>query len=246
MLRAMEEAALNSWPALQQALYDGWVLRFSEGYTKRANSVNPLYASRLATLPKVAVCEALYRERAMPPIFRLTPFAPDDLDGILDARAYRRIDPTLVLQRELSGAAFTLSRSLEMRSEAVEEWMATFCRLAGSSPQTHRTHSEMLQRIVPQRLLASLRPAGGDAVACALAVRDGDYLGIFDLIVDPARRNRGYGAALMAGLLQWGQSQGARVAYLQVVEQNVVARHLYSETLGFETAYRYWYRVSTE
>ena len=89
----------------------------------------------------------------------------------------------------------------------------------------------MLQQIVPQHLLASLRDAG-EMVACALGVRDGDHIGIFDLIVDPLRRNKGYGAALMAGMLNWGQMQGAHVAYLQVVEENVAARHLYDEEIG--------------
>ena len=106
MLRSMEESALNSWPALQQMLYDGWVLRFSKGYTKRANSVNPLYLSRLESIPKVAVCENLYRERSMPPIFRLTPLAPEDLDSILDVRGYKRIDPTLVMRRDYGSGRF--------------------------------------------------------------------------------------------------------------------------------------------
>jgi len=37
--------ALTTWPALQQRLYDGWVVRFARGHTRRANSVNPLYPS---------------------------------------------------------------------------------------------------------------------------------------------------------------------------------------------------------
>ena len=44
----IEEVALNAWPSMQHMLYDGWLLRFSNGYTKRANSVNILYAGALA------------------------------------------------------------------------------------------------------------------------------------------------------------------------------------------------------
>ena len=41
--RSIEEAALRAWPAAQQFLFDGWVARLSDGYTKRANSALLLY-----------------------------------------------------------------------------------------------------------------------------------------------------------------------------------------------------------
>ena len=37
--RFIEELTLNAWPPLQTQLYDGWLLGFSGGYTRRANSV---------------------------------------------------------------------------------------------------------------------------------------------------------------------------------------------------------------
>ena len=80
LARRIEEVSLNSWPALQQILFDGWLLRFSRGYTKRANSVNALYDSRVDVEEKVQVCEVRYRERGLPAVFRITPFAmPPDL-----------------------------------------------------------------------------------------------------------------------------------------------------------------------
>lgn len=40
-----EELALNALPAILTEFYDGWILRYSNGYTFRGNSINPLYKS---------------------------------------------------------------------------------------------------------------------------------------------------------------------------------------------------------
>jgi GNAT superfamily N-acetyltransferase len=82
----------------------------------------------------------------------------------------------------------------------------------------------------------------GQAVACGLGVLEKDYFGLFDLVTDPSRRNRGYGTALVAGLLAWAQAKGTQHAYLQVMESNGPARQLYAR-FGFHEAYPYWYRV---
>jgi ribosomal protein S18 acetylase RimI-like enzyme len=79
-------------------------------------------------------------------------------------------------------------------------------------------------------------------VACGLGVLHDDLLGIFDVITVASQRRRGYGAALMAGLIGWGIARGAAHAYLQVVRSNAPAMALY-ERLGFTKAYEYWYRV---
>src|SRR5690348_18493594 len=102
--RRIEEAALNSWPALQQVLFDGWISRFANGYTKRANSVTPVYPSYLPAREKIAFCEQRYRELHLPTIFRL-PSSSDDtqvLDDLLGQRDYRFADLTLVLSTTLS------------------------------------------------------------------------------------------------------------------------------------------------
>ena len=72
--RRIEEAGLNSWPALQQLLFDGWLVRFAQGYTKRANSVTPLYPSLQPYEEKIAWCEHIYKEKQLPPVFRLLYF----------------------------------------------------------------------------------------------------------------------------------------------------------------------------
>jgi ribosomal protein S18 acetylase RimI-like enzyme len=234
----LEEIALNAWPALQQILYDGWVVRFSQGFTRRANSVNAVYPATLDPSAKISVCEALYAARGLPPIFRVTPFSsPPGLDALLEARGYGRHDPTLVMVRELGG--------LEARRLPAElptaAWLDHFCRLAGASRERHGVHQAILDAIIPVHVTACVT-AADEVVACGLAVAEGGYVGLFDLITDPACRRQGHGTHLVEGLMAWGRACGASRAYLQVMHKNEGARRLY-ERLGFREVYRYWYRM---
>ena len=242
-LRRIEEISLNSWPALQQILFDGWILRFSKGYTKRANSVNPLFDSHLDVDEKIDTCERLYTEHGLPTVFRLTPFfSPPDLDQVLEKRNYTKVAPTLVLRLDLNGYNARPSPSVELREERLDDWIDTFCRFSESAVEGHQAHREILEAIPSRRFLASLADSG-QVVACGLGVLETGYFGLFDLITDPHQRNRGYGTKLLTSLLRWAQENGASHAYLQVVGKNATARHLYAK-LGFEEAYPYWYRVA--
>jgi hypothetical protein len=168
--KRIEEASLNAWPALQQMLYDGWVLRFAKGYTKRANSVNPLYPSTIDTAEKIAFCEACYGEQRLTPIFRITPFAPAGLDGMLEERGYGQIDTTLVLHLDLRQCAPALSG--HVREESLDGWLPIFCRLSLSPLDAHQTHHEILEAI-PGRRYPALLIASGEPVSCGLGVLEG-------------------------------------------------------------------------
>ena len=240
--RRIEEASLNAWPALQQILFDGWLLRFAKGYTKRANSVNPLFDSYLSTEEKIALCERFYVEKEQPTIFRLTPFAsPADLDQILERRRYRRIDLTHVQHRDVRGHAIPQEPSVKLRNETLDNWLDTFCQLSAAPRAKHQTHQEILQAIPSKRLLAVLTDSD-TIVACGLGVLQYDYFGLFDLVTDLQQRNKGYGAKLVLSMLRWAQEHAAAHAYLQVMNSNAPARDLYAK-LGFEEVYQYWYRV---
>lgn len=236
--RRLEEAALNAWPAARQHLFDGWVLRCSDGYTKRANSVTPLYESALAPAGKIAACERFYASQGLPCVFRLPSFAPPELDSLLAQRGYRELDRTLVMARPLAdvaaghdpGAAFV----------PLEQWLDAYSALAQASPAQRAGHGAILGRIAAQPGYLLLREAGAP-VACGLGVLEDERLGLFDLVVAPERRGRGLGGRLGAALLRWAAARGASEAYLQVVAANAPARRLY-DRLGFAEAYQYWYR----
>lgn len=91
MIQTIEELSLNAWSSLQQILYDGWILRFANGYTKRANSINPLYTGTKNVYEKIARCEQIYIDKKLKPIFRITPLAyPDNLDAILAEAGFEK------------------------------------------------------------------------------------------------------------------------------------------------------------
>ena len=72
LVQRVEEASLNAWPALTQLLYDGWIVRMTHGFTRRANSVTPLGGGGdRPLLDKIRWCENLYARSRQPTLFRL-------------------------------------------------------------------------------------------------------------------------------------------------------------------------------
>jgi len=240
--RRIEEASLNAWPALQQLLYDGWIVRLANGYTKRANSVTPLYPSALPLGEKVVHCERLYHARGLPAIFRLTSLeTPPGLDDLLAERGYRLVDPTLVLYRDLASMRGPTPAGT-MRCAGLEEWLRLYTCVSGAPLESDARHAAILTAIVPETYAAYRTAPDGSAAACGLAVQEDDVVGIFDLVTAPTQRRRGHASALVAAMLHWATAAGARHAYLQVVRDNAPARRLY-ERLRFTERYHYWYRV---
>ena len=236
----IEQAALNAWPGLQTLLYDRWVIRFAKGYTKRANSVTPLFAGQLPLEEKIAYCEALFARQNLPIVFRLPSFSADSaqLDQALTERNYRQIDLTNVQTLDLATVSFAPT-SATVKIMTLRDWLHIFHQFEPKKELA--THQEMLLSIVPTCCPMVLEVAG-KPVACGLGVLDGTTFGLFDIITDANERRKGYGKQLVASLLSWAQQNGAATAYLQVMVNNPGAIRLY-ESLGFRTLYRYWYRV---
>ena len=240
--RFLEEITLNAWPALQTVFMDGWILRFANGYSKRANSVNSLYPSTEPLKRKIETCERLYYGRGLKSIFKITPSSlPAELDAVLAGAGYGREGRTSVQVLNLEQWSLARDRGVELYTDFAADWHLAYCVMNGIAPEHHNTVSQLLGLGVHDKRLAVLRREG-KVVACGLGVKQDRFIGLFDIVVNPRMRRQGCGKAIVEGLLAWGKQDGAKTAYLQVVVENTPAQQLYSN-LGFHEEYQYWYRV---
>jgi GNAT superfamily N-acetyltransferase len=240
LVRRLEAIAFRAWPALDAVAPPGWLLRFSHGYTKRANSINGVDPDTAIDAAIIDTLEAPYRTRGLPAIWRITPLAPLAADPALAARGYARIDDSHVLLAPIDGS-HTACPEVTIAAQPSPAWLAGFAELHPVSAPHRPTMARMLQSIGPPVGFALVEQAHRP-VGFALGVIDGEQLGVFDMLVAPAARRRGLARRLLQSLCAWGHARGARVAYLQVVAGNAAARALYAAH-GFETIYQYWYRV---
>lgn len=239
-IRDLEERALNAWPALQTVVMGGWLMRFSEGYTKRANSACTL-GGPCAPLAEIGeTIEALYERNGQKPIFRLTPLAHDDDAQWLASRGYVVIEPTAIMTRSLAGA-LPIDADVAVTTAPGEAWLAGFAEGNRYGPAVRPTLEKMLAAIRPEALFATLihdhRPCG-----YGLAVIERGRVGLFDILVEERARGRGLGRRLVQAMLGAGARAGAEGAYLQVLEANEAAISLY-RSLGFARRYGYAYQV---
>jgi GNAT superfamily N-acetyltransferase len=239
-IRALERRAFRAWPSLETHTTAGWVQRFSAGYTKRANSINALEEDIEFNQSLRVALEAPYRSHGLPPIWRLTPLAPPDVDLVLADAGYQRIDESLVQRSPLDGR-FTQGPEVRIDPTPSAAWLAGFAELSPVPPVHCETMARMLRSIAAPVGFARVED-DGKPIAFALGVVDGDHVGLFDVLVAPKARRRGLARRLTESVCAWGRSEGASFAYLQVVATNQAALPLYAD-LGFETVYSYGYRV---
>lgn len=241
----IEEMSLNGWPALQTVVYDGWLLRFANGYTKRSNSISPLYGHTLELDAKIRTCETLYAKRGIRPVFKITPFIqPASLDDKLASLGYEFIDHTLVKTIHLEEVREPSHSEIWLGNAPSESWLDAVAMFSGLSEE-QRTVTRMMMEQSPLLKCFAVLHDNGLPVACGLAVIEDGWIGLYDIVTDPGNRNRGFGEQLILHLLQWGRREGATQGYLLVVKNNAPANRIYDK-IGYVQQYEYWYRVQAD
>ncbi len=242
-----EEAAINGFPPLRQVVLGDWLLRFSGGVRRTANSVTPLCEPRGDLGEVIAAAEALYAAQGQPVIFRIPSCIAPGSDGELAARGYTGpegesciitgpLDPIVA-----SAAPFGGTIEVVLSPQPTPRWFAAMARLQGQRPEFHAGYREIVGSIVLPAAFAELA-VDGETVALAYGIIHRGMLCFESVVTDVQRRRQGFSRRVLAALAEWAGQNGATIATLQVEASNTPARALY-HAIGMTTElHRYHYR----
>ena len=237
---ALERAGMKAWPGIEVSQDGSWVLRAANGYTKRANSVQPLDPYDDDDLEtRIAQVRDWYAARGLPPTFRMTPLASPELSRHLDAAGWTAVERSCALGMAMPDV------TPDARGECLDPFGDRFLdaqRTMWGYPEIKMQKLIALMRAVPVPMTGVvLYSDENDAVATSLwAVADGISV-TGNVVTDTTARRRGFASAMMRTGLAWAKAQGAATAALNVVADNAAARRLYAG-LGYEWLFDYVYR----
>ncbi len=238
-VRALEEMNFNAWPALKTVHYDGWLLRFTGGASRRPNSVNCVSASTIALSEKIDGAAALYARWRQRLVFRLTPLADEGLDRLLEQRGLTIEEPTFVQLAEIEAAP--IDRDIRIFNDADDTWIDAAISLRGLTGDEAAVFAAQ-HRAVAINSAWALIAMNGCPVAIGVAAIEREWAGLHGIHVAKGVRRQGLARKLSEALLGFSYARGARRAWLQVAQANSAALPLY-HGLGFRSAYSYHHRV---
>ena len=238
MERRVEEACLNAWPALREVLLGGWLLRFSAGLTRRANSANALTGAAKAHADEI---EPLYHRMGQPAIFRVPTLLDPSVDKELERLGYTSEGESRVLYGSLDDMKASDDSEVMLLSQPSPEWFAAMAALQGHSSEQARAYRSIVDQLaIPARFAIAF--SEGEPAAAAYGALHRDLLCFESVITGGQRRRQGYGRRIVMALAAWAKEAGAGGACLEVEADNLPAHALYDEVGLRGELYRYHYR----
>jgi ribosomal protein S18 acetylase RimI-like enzyme len=239
-----QELLGNAWPTKTIVFQNGWVLRLSEGVTRRVNSVLPIRYVGDNLLDDIKVVERIYRERDFPVIFQVPDyFEPPNLKETLLSLGYEIIDETFVMTsniKEISKIKENGNLNFFIEQELSDKWLTALGNLNNYGQATIDGQEQIIERIPFRTKAFCYGELDNQIVAVGLAIIEREYLGIYDLVVHLNYRRRGIAQSLIVKMLQWGKENSANHVYLTVQGDNFAAIALYSK-IGLKDRYHYRY-----
>ena len=263
-MKLIEEISLNAWPSHKIELYDGWLIRFSHNYTYRTNSVEQVGASSIPVEEKIAYCEAMYANFHTPANFKINPLLDPSFDCLLAEKGYDIRHATEVMTMPMdqfhpydavsaeyeyygrnsglpSFIEYPDSTIVQLRDRITDDWITSLFRLNGTTNPTLRRIVPSMFKAIPKETIVAFIEIDGRTVASGLGILDRGHIGLYAVYVDASCRHKNFARAICSAILSEAEKKGAKHAYLQVVQGNTAAKHLY-ETLGYRDFYTYWFR----
>jgi GNAT superfamily N-acetyltransferase len=244
----LEWAALPGWVALHEPLGE-WTLRAGAGFTGRANSALAVGDPGVALTDAADRVVEYSREHGIRPWAQV--IVGSDIEAGLVAlgwrTAYVTTDVLVCRLGTLLGDDLPDPRVI-IADELDEAWWAAYGRSRPdeSNPAIRTDTDPTLLRMIldghpPRAFAAVAGPRDSDElVGIARGHVSSGWVGIASVWVDPDRRRRGLGTAMIHSLGHWAARRGARNAYLQVAQQNTGAHDAYGR-LGFVVHHSYRY-----
>ncbi|MBO6165609.1 MAG: GNAT family N-acetyltransferase [Eubacterium sp.] len=242
-VRFLEKNAADGFAALESKEYDGWRLGFTEGYTRRTNSVIIEGTSAIDIDEKIAYCEKEYKEHNLPCIFKLADVDNDLKDRLLQ-RGYRVVCPTDVMTLELKDENLDFDISEVMKdaefSSKPDDWFETYFRFEEENdPKNRELCMKIHSNVKTEQVYIKILHEGKVVAVASLSIEDG-YSLLHNVVVDASCRGLGLGKKLCRAAIAKSKECGAEYSYLQVIEENEIAINLYKK-LGYEKLYTYNY-----
>jgi len=237
----IEELSMNAWPSLQTVLYDGWVIRLSDGYGNRSNSINPIYGSSIEFEEKHEYCDKLFTHHNLQTTYKLTSFKEHEvIEDKLKKMNYQKINETSIQVCELNASSQQNYGGIITGDDFSGSWINSVIEFNKIEEKHIPVFKKILSNIAVEKIVVC-KEIQNEIAGCGYGAIQGNFVGVFDIVVKENFRGKGYGREIVETILSEASKRGARRSYLQVMINNPVALHLY-EKLGYKEIYRYWYR----
>jgi GNAT superfamily N-acetyltransferase len=208
----IEQAAFRAWPARATVRYDGWQLRYGDGFSRRINSVAAEEVSAKPIDEKLAHCRRWYAAHGLPLLFRITPVVEDGIDATLEERGFGVEGRTVVMIHPAIPAELATAGVL-VADTPTEAWITAELDLAGVERIQAAAWLSVLDRL-PEPAGFALNLSEGAPVAAGIGILVDDWLGVFEVVVDPSQRRRGHGRVLLEALHAWAAERAATRSFL--------------------------------
>lgn len=224
------ERVLNAtWRAKIEEERDGWLFRFDNGITRRANSALVLTNSKSSAGSRIdeRIDEVIgwYRNHNFAPTLQFVPTLHGDLDERLNARGFKDSIDALVMVKDHQPVSVDFE--YEVKEEPTEDWLAT---------QNDHQIADLMRRSAAKYL--SLR-IGEKVVAVGRIAFEADWAVLSRIWVDPEFRGQGLGRKILLALES--NCHAPKIA-LQVATSNTLAINLYEST-GYQSHHLYRFRA---